>query len=519
MRGRPHTRRRRTFDELKRTGDAPGQLERVLDTLVAGRLITTSDGDRVAAPLKMRHFDLAHDALIGGWRELSEWVQHRQGDLIKHRRLEAWAREWVDGNRTSGLLDEGDTAEACAWRDSSGATALGVSPWLVELIEASEAAHARARREKEDMIALLLEEQRKTRASIAAAVQVADQIVFQVDANLRTVPGASRARAVLLEQSRALLESLRALGGLEVAAQRTEMVAKLAQADFAFEHGRLSEAEQLLREVRKHAAKQMKTDPTNPEWQHDLSVSYDRLGAVAFAFGHLDDARRWFKKSLALSQALANADPANLDRQRDLAALYSKIGDVVVAVGKPGDAATWLRKALAVSQPLAEAAPSNTERQRDLAVLYSKMGDVAVASRHIDDARRWFERSLAISSALVAADSANAQRQHDLARWQHDLAVLYSKMGDLAVATGKLDDARAWFEKAVEALADADSDNPMSQRDLLVAHLNVALTEPTAQRHVEQAIAIYERLHNAGAFLGDVHFDQIGEFLDRVRHR
>jgi hypothetical protein len=143
--GRPHTRRRRTLEELRRAGDAAGQLERVLDRLVKGRLITTSDGDRSAGPTRMRHFDLAHDALIASWRELSEWVQHRQSDLIKQRRFEAWAREWVDGNRTSGLLDEGQTAEVCAWRDSPGGIALGVSPWLFQLIEASTRAHAQAR--------------------------------------------------------------------------------------------------------------------------------------------------------------------------------------------------------------------------------------------------------------------------------------------------------------------------------------------------------------------------------------
>ncbi len=68
--GRPHTRRRRTLDDLRRSGDAPDQLERVLEKLIVGRLVTTSDGDRTAIagePGQLyRQVDLAHDTLITG---------------------------------------------------------------------------------------------------------------------------------------------------------------------------------------------------------------------------------------------------------------------------------------------------------------------------------------------------------------------------------------------------------------------------------------------------------------------
>jgi hypothetical protein len=42
--GRPHTRRRRALADLRRSDDAPEQLERVLDRLIEGRLVTTGDG-------------------------------------------------------------------------------------------------------------------------------------------------------------------------------------------------------------------------------------------------------------------------------------------------------------------------------------------------------------------------------------------------------------------------------------------------------------------------------------------
>src|SRR5262249_19893162 len=73
--GRPHTRRRRSMRALRRAGDAPGQLERVLARLADGRLVTTGDEDRPGASNVTepgdRHVDLAHDSLITGWPALS----------------------------------------------------------------------------------------------------------------------------------------------------------------------------------------------------------------------------------------------------------------------------------------------------------------------------------------------------------------------------------------------------------------------------------------------------------------
>jgi len=485
--GRPHTRRRRTRDELRRSGDAPGQLERVLDRLIDGRLVVTSSGD-AAPPCAEPHVDLAHDVLISGWCALAAWVQDRQADMVKHRRLERWAREWLDGGRASGLLDDGSTAEARAWRDSLGGRALGVSEALVELICASEAANARARRDKEAMIARLVEEQRKTRKSIAAATHVAQEIVFRIDRSLRTVAGASRARERLLTWSRTLLRDLEALGGVDSNAQRTDMFAKVAQGDVARERGRLDDAYRLFDEVHTHARRQADADPDNAEWQRDLSLSYNKLGEVAVAAGKLDEARAWFAWGLAVRKGLADADPANARRQHDLSVSYERLGDVAVATGELDDARNWFELSLEVSKTLAEADPSRIEWQHDLSVSYSRLGDVAVAAGKLDDARAWFERSFSLTRLLAEADPVNAGRQHDL-------SVAYYKLGNAAIAAGKLDDARAWFEHSLallRLLTEADPDNAGWQYDLSVSYDKRGDVEAIAGKP-DQARAWFDR--------------------------
>lgn len=393
---RPHTRRQRTLEDLRREGDPPGQLERVLAVLVEGRLLATGDGGEAAAAPGQRHFDLAHDALIGGWSRLTEWVKERQGDLLKQRRLEARAREWADARRTRGLLDEGEVADSRAWRDSPAGRALGVSPLLRELIEASEAAHARARHEKEEIVARLIAERRKTRARLGEAVEDVAEIVARIDAALQATDGAAEVRGALLERARRLLETLQSLGSFALTEPPIEPPPD-----------------------RRLAA------GSNTEWSGgELWLKCDRLGEAAKAAGKLDEAQAWFEKSLAICEARAAAAPEYPEWQRNLSLQYERLGELAKASGRLDDARAWLEQSLVIREALAAADPASPARQRDLAVSYSKLGRVAMAAGVRDEARVWLEKDLVVSKALAAGDDAKA-RQRDLLISHLHLAELF----------------------------------------------------------------------------------------------
>src|SRR6185436_19602780 len=136
--GRPHTRRRRTIQDLRRSGDPPEQLERVLEQLVAGRLITTSDGDQAATrgdgeSAEDRYVDLAHDTLITGWPALARWVAERRDDLRTQRRLEARAAG-------GGVLSASELPEFSRWLATPAGRTLGASDALRALVRRSIAA-------------------------------------------------------------------------------------------------------------------------------------------------------------------------------------------------------------------------------------------------------------------------------------------------------------------------------------------------------------------------------------------
>jgi tetratricopeptide (TPR) repeat protein len=121
---------------------------------------------------------------------------------------------------------------------------------------------------------------------------------------------------------------------------------------------------------------------------------------------------------------------------------------------------------------LAKTRPDDLEMQRDLAVSYSKVGDVLVAQDNLAEALKVYQNCLAITNRLIKADRRNL-------KWQRDHSLSYERIGDVL----QLGDAGQWqgrlgLLEAVEAyikckairerLAKADPNNAGLQRDLAI---------------------------------------------------
>jgi catechol 2,3-dioxygenase-like lactoylglutathione lyase family enzyme len=69
-------------------------------------------------------------------------------------------------------------------------------------------------------------------------------------------------------------------------------------------------------------------DPTNTEWQRDLSVSLSRIGDVLVAQRDGPGALDAYRKSLAIAEALAERDPGNARAQVDEAMVCARLGTI-----------------------------------------------------------------------------------------------------------------------------------------------------------------------------------------------
>jgi WD40 repeat protein len=131
---------------LYQGGEDPGRVDRVLEKLIAARLVRVSGGDTP----EDEQIEVAHEALVRNWPTLVGWLEDERAALATRRRLEAKAAEWVRlGRGTSGLLDREQLLEAEHWLASPEADDLGFDPALPELVVFSRAAIEEAEAEQE----------------------------------------------------------------------------------------------------------------------------------------------------------------------------------------------------------------------------------------------------------------------------------------------------------------------------------------------------------------------------------
>jgi WD40 repeat protein/energy-coupling factor transporter ATP-binding protein EcfA2 len=112
----------------------PGRVERVLDRLIAARLIQQT-ANRPDDELQV---EVAHEALVRNWPRLAEWMQEARTSLTEQRRLEAKAMEWVRlGRGRSALLDDVELSDAERVQTNTAGRGVHASADLTALIEAS----------------------------------------------------------------------------------------------------------------------------------------------------------------------------------------------------------------------------------------------------------------------------------------------------------------------------------------------------------------------------------------------
>lgn len=135
---------------LYQTGEAPDRVQRVLDKLIAARLVRVTEGD-VAADAQI---EVAHEALVRNWPRLVDWLEEERHTLRQRQVITDAAERWNGGGRDPGLLYTTETSLAEALRvvESSGiapneqeAAFIGASRLRLE--EAHEAREAARRRE------------------------------------------------------------------------------------------------------------------------------------------------------------------------------------------------------------------------------------------------------------------------------------------------------------------------------------------------------------------------------------
>ena len=297
-------------------------------------------------------------------------------------------------------------------------------------------------------------------------------------------------RRGLLRAGLGLLEHFLKPGGMGAVGDRNRARINSIAARAYISLGDLSKALELMREAVAAGEGLVARDPTNTEWQRDLSVSHNRIGDVLLGRGDLEGALQEYRELLAIGERLAAKDPENSSWQRDMAAGHQKIGDVLALQSDLGGTRKEYRETLTICQRLAAKEPGNAEWQRNLSVSHRKLGDVLRVKGDVLGALREYRRALPIAEQLADQDPTDVV-------WQRDLGMTHLQVGDVLRAQGDLEGAlREYWEDLVitERLAAQDPANVEWQTDLVATRMRfVALIDEEKAEGRKEALRLLRR--------------------------
>ncbi len=228
------TRRRVKWSELLSLvaeGERPN-VRAILDLYGSNRLLTFDHDTETREPT----VEVAHEALIRGWKRLQTWLEENRADLVTQRRLAAAIAEWETARHDPSYLASGSRlAQFEAWQQS---TSLSLNEAETQYLQASIARRQRETLQRRLFIAALI---------LAAVISLGlARIAFDQQAATARQAAISRSRELaataltsLDRIDRSLLLSLEALNSTVTFEARNSLLTGLQAAPRlnAFLHG------------------------------------------------------------------------------------------------------------------------------------------------------------------------------------------------------------------------------------------------------------------------------------------
>jgi tetratricopeptide (TPR) repeat protein len=167
--------------------------------------------------------------------------------------------------------------------------------------------------------------------------------------------------------------------------------------------------------------------------------------------------------------------------QHDLSISYFRLGHILDKMGSPDDALGLLDDARRMQATLRQKQPQNASRISDLADTENAIGVVQSTLRKFRLAETYFDRAHDARKTLVERYPENREYQRKLANTLMNLSVVYQETDRLAKARSYLENA----QQKRECLLKDEPDSEILRRDLAKGYYNLARIELASRDHPE----------------------------------
>jgi non-specific serine/threonine protein kinase/serine/threonine-protein kinase len=297
--------------------------------------------------------------------------------------------------------------------------------------------------------------------------KVANSLIFEVHDSIRSLPGATAARKIILERAQEYLDSLAADSKSDPSLLRELSAAyiRIAAVLGNSRDANLGDSALSLQDYRR-AVEMRETVvaalPSDREARRELAESDMALALALRGSREADAARRLLDKATAILEPLAAADTSNTKIQYALAKATEYKAGLYADQGEFKNAQTTYQKSLAMYQHVAEMDPSNRDYRIDVAYAHKHVGGTLIVQKQLQPALEEYRAALVIDEGELKADPRDASIRYNI-------TFTYSDTGYILGQQGKIDEALGYYNKALvirRNLAEADPQDRRSRGGL-----------------------------------------------------
>lgn len=215
-----------------------------------------------------------------------------------------------------------------------------------------------------------------------------------------------------------------------------------------------------------------------PEAMEQLVTMYETGKGVSRDY---QEGVKWRKKYIEVLRKKYEENPGE-----ETAAGYinrlEALGDALYELRHPEEAKSAFFQMLAISEKYET---FDVKYKRFVAISYSKLGNMAIAQGKLKEAREYYEKSLDIRAALAEETGTQETRR--------DLSISINKLGDMALAQGSYKQAEEYYKKCLDIrLSLVEEQRTLEAlRDLSISYNNLG-DVAREQSRLEEAKGYYE---------------------------
>jgi non-specific serine/threonine protein kinase/serine/threonine-protein kinase len=290
--------------------------------------------------------------------------------------------------------------------------------------------------------------------------KLANSVLFEFHDAIADLPGATPARALMLERALQYLDQLAASSPTDPALRRELAEAYLRAGDIQGGHGtpNLGHAREAARHYQQAVRLLESSDSGDRSSQRLLARAYRAVGGLANV-----------QRAVEICERLAGGNPDS-QSMNDLANAYYTMADETREAGDTKASLDWRKKELALRREIRDRDPSNPVFRGNFALTSKRLAAQLAVLGHLDEAMRHYRSALAIEENWLAAEPQSASAKMAISFSHSDIGFILNKQG-------KHSQAARHFRIAVrlrEELAAADPKNVRARAALAAAYARLA---------------------------------------------